>query len=99
MLHLPAAYAEIPQLNSGYKKKLNLVTVRRQAWSYFTYAAQEEVKQKNLKQAALCQVYEDFTGIYSNSNTGIFSGIEIWYAVTFTVSQVIALTRHPNLTK
>ncbi|EDV96869.1 GH16512 [Drosophila grimshawi] len=43
-------------------KSNNLVTVCRRACSYFTYAAQEEVKQANLKQtAALYQVYEDFT--------------------------------------
>lgn len=62
MLHVPQALSA--QRSLGYKYKNNLVTVRRQAWSYFTYAAEEEVKQAHLKQAALCQVYEDFTGIY-----------------------------------
>ncbi|XP_062134543.1 protein ECT2 isoform X4 [Drosophila sulfurigaster albostrigata] len=61
MLHLPQAGASA-QLGSVYKKNLNLVTVRRDAWSYFTYSEQDELnKQRNLKQAALCQVYEDFT--------------------------------------
>ncbi|XP_032587829.1 protein ECT2 isoform X3 [Drosophila mojavensis] len=64
MLHLPVATTtQHSQLNFGHacNKQRNIVTVRRQAWSYFTYAAQEEVKQTHLKQAALCQVYEDFT--------------------------------------
>ncbi|XP_023176299.2 protein ECT2 isoform X3 [Drosophila hydei] len=64
MLHLPvAATTQHSQLSFGNacSKQRNFVTVRRQAWSYFTYAAQEEVKQTHLKQAALCQVYEDFT--------------------------------------
>lgn len=62
MLHVPQASSAQRSFGCNYKN--NLVTVRRQAWSYFTYGAQEEVKQAHLKQAALCQVYEDFTGIY-----------------------------------
>lgn len=62
MLHVPQASSAQRSFGCNYKN--NLVTVRRQAWSYFTYGAQEEVKQANLKQAAVCQVYEDFTGIY-----------------------------------
>jgi len=45
------------------KKSNKVVTVQRQSSSYFTYAADDEVKQAKLRQAALCQVYEDFTGI------------------------------------
>ncbi|XP_052846839.1 LOW QUALITY PROTEIN: protein ECT2 [Drosophila gunungcola] len=59
MLHLP-----LVQFNFGThlgKKSSKLVTVQRQSASYFTYAAAEEVKQAKLRQAALCQVYEDFT--------------------------------------
>ncbi|XP_016965775.1 protein ECT2 isoform X5 [Drosophila biarmipes] len=59
MLHLP-----LVQFNFGShlgKKSNKVVTVRRQSSSYFTYAAAEEVKQAKLRQAALCQVYEDFT--------------------------------------
>lgn len=61
MLHLP-----LVQFNFGNhlgKKSNKVVTVQRQSASYFTYAADEEVKQAKLRQAALCQVYEDFTGI------------------------------------
>lgn len=63
MLHVSQATS--PRLSFGSNYKNNLVSARRQAWSYFTYAAQDEVKQAHLKQAALCQVYEDFTGIYT----------------------------------
>lgn len=63
MLHVSQATS--PRLSFGSNYKNNLVSVRRQAWSYFTYAAQDEIKQTHLKQAALCQVYEDFTGIYT----------------------------------
>jgi len=61
MLHLP-----LVQFNFGshlVKKSNKVVTVQRQSSSYFTYAADDEVKQAKLRQAALCQVYEDFTGI------------------------------------
>ncbi|XP_032290322.1 protein ECT2 isoform X3 [Drosophila virilis] len=56
MLHLPLAATSQLTCGKGCNIKNNLVTVRRQAWSYFAYAAQEAVQQ-----AALCQVYEDFT--------------------------------------
>nr|XP_017016636.1 protein ECT2 isoform X3 [Drosophila kikkawai] len=59
MLHLPVVHFNF---GSHFGKKSNkVVTVQRQSASYFTYDAAEEVKQAKLRQAALCQVYEDLT--------------------------------------
>lgn len=64
MLHLPLAATSQLTCGKGCNIKNNLVTVRRHAWSYFAYAAAQE----GVQQAALCQVYEDFTGISLHSS-------------------------------
>ncbi|XP_026847327.1 protein ECT2 isoform X2 [Drosophila persimilis] len=62
MLHLP-----VTRLSFGCHSKSNskkLVTVQRQAASYFTYGEQEPSRQTKLRQEGICQVYEGFTEMF-----------------------------------
>lgn len=97
MLHVPQASSAQRSFGCNYKN--NLVTVRRQAWSYFTYGAQEEVKQAHLKQAALCQVYEDFTGIYFVAVVLGFAQVSQTDLLVKILPQVIQISRISYLFK